>query len=105
MVREALARAGVDGAEVGYVLGNVIHTEPRDMAMAGGRPCVLDAEARRTRRHWTVNRLCGSGLQAIVSAAQSILLGDADIAAGRRAESMSRAPHDPGHALGRADGR
>lgn len=72
------------------VLGNVIPTEPRDAyiarvaAMEGGIPAEVPA--------MTVNRLCGSGLQAIVSAAQSILLGDAETAVAGGAESMSRAP-------------
>jgi acetyl-CoA C-acetyltransferase len=92
VVREALARAGVDGAEVGHVVfGNVIHTEPKDMYMA--RVAALDAGVTQDAPALTVNRLCGSGLQAIVSAAQSILLGDADIAVGGGAESMSRAPY------------
>jgi acetyl-CoA C-acetyltransferase len=92
VVREAMARAGVDGAEVGHVVfGNVIHTEPKDMYMA--RVAALDAGVTQDAPALTVNRLCGSGLQAIVSAAQSILLGDADIAVGGGAESMSRAPY------------
>jgi acetyl-CoA C-acetyltransferase len=92
VVREALERAGVAGAEVGHVVfGNVIHTEPKDMYMA--RVAALDAGVTQDAPALTVNRLCGSGLQAIVSAAQSILLGDADIAVGGGAESMSRAPY------------
>jgi acetyl-CoA C-acetyltransferase len=89
-VREALARAGVAPDEVGHVVfGNVIHTEPRDMylsrvaAMNGGVPKEVPA--------MTLNRLCGSGLQAIVSASQVIALGDADVAVAGGAESMSRA--------------
>jgi acetyl-CoA C-acetyltransferase len=91
-VKEALARAKVAAAEVGScVFGNVIHSEAKDMYMArvaginGGLPITTPA--------LTVNRLCGSGLQAIVSAAQQILLGDADIAVAGGAESMSRAPY------------
>jgi acetyl-CoA C-acetyltransferase len=92
VVREALERAGVAGAEVGHVVfGNVIHTEPKDMYMA--RVAALDAGVTQDAPALTVNRLCGSGLQAIVSAAQSILLGDTDIAVGGGAESMSRAPY------------
>src|SRR5580658_4818008 len=92
VVREALARAGVDGAEVGHVVfGNVIHTEPKDMYLA--RVAALGAGVTQDAPALTVNRLCGSGLQAIVSAAQRILLGDADIAVGGGAESMSRAPY------------
>jgi acetyl-CoA C-acetyltransferase len=92
VAREALARAQVDGAEVGHVVfGNVIHTEPRDMYLA--RVAALDAGISHDAPALTVNRLCGSGLQAIVSASQSILLGDADIAVAGGAESMSRAPY------------
>jgi acetyl-CoA C-acetyltransferase len=92
VVREALARAGVVGAEVGHVVfGNVIHTEPKDMYMA--RVAAMGAGVTQDAPALTVNRLCGSGLQAIVSAAQGILLGDADIAVAGGAESMSRAPY------------
>jgi len=92
VVREAIARAKVDPDAIGQcVFGNVIHTEPKDMYMArvagvqGGLPVTSGA--------LTLNRLCGSGLQAIVSAAQYILLGDTDAAIGAGAESMSRAPY------------
>jgi acetyl-CoA C-acetyltransferase len=92
VVKEALARAKVDGAEVGHVVfGNVIHTEPRDMYLA--RVAALDGGVKEHTPCLTLNRLCGSGLQAIVSAAQTIMLGDADIAIGAGAESMSRAPY------------
>jgi acetyl-CoA C-acetyltransferase len=92
VVKEALARARVDGAEVGHVVfGNVIHTEPRDMYL--GRVAALDGGVGEKTPCLTLNRLCGSGLQAIVSAAQTIMLGDADIAIGAGAESMSRAPY------------
>jgi acetyl-CoA C-acetyltransferase len=91
-VREALARAHVEGGEVGHVIfGNVIHTEPRDMYLA--RVAALDGGVRDHVPCLTLNRLCGSGLQAIVSASQSILLGDCDIAVAGGAESMSRAPY------------
>ena len=91
-IREAVARAKIDPASVGHVvMGSVIHGEARDMyvsrvaAVEGGipvgTPCL------------TVNRLCGSGLQAIVSASQHILLGDVDVAIGGGAESMSRAAY------------
>ncbi|MGA8262528.1 MAG: acetyl-CoA C-acyltransferase family protein [Arenicellales bacterium] len=92
VVREVVARSGVDPADFGHcVFGNVIHSEPRDMyisryaAIEGGLPKEVPA--------LTVNRLCGSGLQAVVSAAQSILLEDCDIAVAGGAESMSNAPH------------
>ena len=92
VVREALSRASVSGDEVGHVVfGNVIHTEPKDMYLA--RVAALNGGVAQHAPALTVNRLCGSGLQAIVSAAQSVLLGDADIAIGGGAESMSRAPY------------
>jgi acetyl-CoA C-acetyltransferase len=92
VVREAVRRSGVDPADFGHsVFGNVIHTELRDMylsrvaAINGGLPATVPA--------LTVNRLCGSGLQAIVSAAQAIMLGDAEVAVAGGAESMSRVPY------------
>jgi acetyl-CoA C-acetyltransferase len=88
-ITEALSRAKVAPDEVGHVVfGNVIHTESKDMylsrvaAMNGGIPKEVPA--------MTLNRLCGSGLQAIISAAQIVALGDADIAIAGGAESMSR---------------
>lgn len=92
VVREVLSRAQVSGDEVGHVVfGNVVHTEAKDMYLA--RVAALNGGVAQHVPALTVNRLCGSGLQAIVSAAQSILLGDADIAIGGGAESMSRAPY------------
>ena len=92
VVREALSRAGVAGDEVGQVVfGNVIHTEPKDMYLA--RVAAMNAGVAQETPALTLNRLCGSGLQAIVSAAQTIMLGDTDIAVGGGAESMSRAPY------------
>jgi len=92
VIREALARAKVEGADVGHVVvGNVVHTEPRDMYLS--RVAALDGGVAQHTPCLTVNRLCGSGLQAIVSAAQTIMLGDADIAIGAGAENMSRAPY------------
>jgi acetyl-CoA C-acetyltransferase len=89
VVTEAVDRAGVAPADVGHaVFGNVIHTETRDMYLArvaainGGLPVQTPA--------FTLNRLCGSGLQAIVSASQAIRLGDCDVAVAGGAESMSR---------------
>ncbi|OYD60235.1 UNVERIFIED_ORG: acetyl-CoA acetyltransferase /3-ketoacyl-CoA thiolase [Burkholderia sp. CF145] len=92
VVREVLLRATVSGEDVGHVVfGNVIHTEPKDMYLA--RVAAIDGGVAHHTPALTVNRLCGSGLQAIVSAAQSILLGDADVAIGGGAEIMSRAPY------------
>lgn len=92
VIKEALARAGVGGDEVGHVaVGHVINTEPRDMYLS--RVAAMNAGIAKETPAFNVNRLCGSGLQAIVSAAQTVLLGDADIAIGAGAESMSRAPY------------
>ena len=92
VVREALVRAAVAGEEVDHVVfGNVIHTEAKDMYFA--RVAALGAGVSQDAPALTLNRLCGSGLQAIVSAAQAILLGDAEIAIGAGAESMSRAAY------------
>jgi len=92
VVRESLARAQVSGDDVGHVVfGHVVNTEPRDMYLS--RVAALDGGCAQGTPAFNVNRLCGSGLQAIVSAAQSILLGDAKIAIGAGAESMSRAPY------------
>src|SRR6202789_3991494 len=92
VVREVLSRASVSGDDVGHVVfGNVIQTEPKDMYLA--RVAALNGGVAQHAPALTVNRLCGSGLQAIVSAAQSVLLGDADIAIGGGAENMSRAPY------------
>ena len=92
VVREVLARAGVDGNDVGHVaFGHVINTEPTDMYLS--RVAAVNGGVSKETPAFNVNRLCGSGLQAIVSAAQTILLGDADIAIGGGAESMSRAPY------------
>lgn len=92
VVREALSRAQVAGEEVGHVVfGNVIHTEAKDMYLA--RVAAVNAGVSYNSPALTLNRLCGSGLQAIVSAAQGILLGDTDIAVGGGAESMSRASY------------
>jgi len=91
-IKEALARGKVDPASVGHVvMGSVIHGEARDMYLS--RVAALDAGLPVGTPCLTVNRLCGSGLQAIVSAAQHILLGDVDLAVGGGAESMSRAAY------------
>jgi acetyl-CoA C-acetyltransferase len=87
---EAIRRAGVDAAEIGHVVfGNVVHTEARDMYVS--RVAAMDAGIPKETPALTVNRLCGSGLQAIISAAQAIMLGDCDAALAGGAESMSRA--------------
>ncbi|CAB3774816.1 beta-ketothiolase BktB [Paraburkholderia humisilvae] len=92
VVREVLSRGEVQGGNVGHVVfGNVIATEPKDLYLA--RVAAIDAGVSAATPAMTVNRLCGSGLQAIVSAAQTILLGDAEIAIGGGAENMSRAPY------------
>lgn len=92
VVREVLARTGVEGKEVGHVVfGNVIATEPKDLYLS--RVAAINAGIPDSTPAFNVNRLCGSGLQAIVSAAQTILLGDAEVAIGGGAENMSRAPY------------
>src|SRR5271166_1512660 len=92
VTREALARAGIAPAEIGHVaFGQVIHTEPADAYIS--RVCAVNAGIPVEVPAITVNRLCGSGLQAIVTAAQYILLGDADITVAGGVEVMSRAPY------------
>ena len=91
-VGAALRRSGVDPAEVGHVvMGNVVPTEPDDAYLS--RIAAIDSGIPQETPAFNVNRLCGSGLQAIISAAQSIQLGDTDIAIGGGAESMSRGPY------------
>jgi acetyl-CoA C-acetyltransferase len=91
-IREAIARAKVDPASVGHVvMGSVIHGEARDMYLS--RVAAIEAGVPPGTPCLTVNRLCGSGLQALVSASQHILLGDCDIAVAGGAESMSRAAY------------
>ena len=92
VVREALKRANTDGQDVGHVVfGHVVNTEPKDMYLS--RVAAINGGCAQGTPAFNVNRLCGSGLQAIVSASQSILLGDCDIAIGGGAECMSRAPY------------
>lgn len=92
VVREATSRAGVGGEDVHHVVfGNVIHTEPRDMYLA--RVAAIEGGLAHSVPALTLNRLCGSGLQAVVSAAQAIVLGEADVAVAGGAEVMSRAPY------------
>jgi len=89
VVKEAVARAKVAPSDVGHVVfGNVIHTEPKDMYLS--RVATINGGLPQETPALTLNRLCGSGLQAIVSAAQTIKLGDTDVAIGGGAESMSR---------------
>ncbi len=91
-VAEALRRAGLPAEQVGHVVfGSVIPTEPRDAYLA--RVAAMEGGVPKEVPAFTVNRLCGSGAQAIVSAAQAILLGDCDVAVAGGAESMSRSPH------------
>ncbi|WP_019170327.1 beta-ketothiolase BktB [Pseudaminobacter salicylatoxidans] len=89
VLQAAVSRAGIEPARVGHVVfGNVIHGEPRDAYLA--RVAALEGGLGHGVPCLTLNRLCGSGLQAIVSAAQSIMLGDTDCAVAGGAESMSR---------------
>src|SRR4029453_4269903 len=89
VVKEAGSRAKVDPNDIGQlVFGNVIHTEPKDMYLS--RVACLNGGLPQDTGALTLNRLCGSGMQAIVSASQYILLGDVDAAIGGGAESMSR---------------
>lgn len=92
VVRAVLDRAGVAAADIDHVVfGQVINTEPKDMYLS--RVAALNAGIPEQAVAMNVNRLCGSGLQAILSAAQSIKLGDARVAVAGGAESMSRAPY------------
>jgi len=92
VAREAMIRAGVDPAQIGHVVfGNVINTEPRDMYLS--RVAARQAGVPDEVPAMNVNRLCGSGVQAIVSAAQTLMLGDADFALAGGAENMSRSPY------------
>ena len=92
VVREALARASTEGKDVGHVVfGHVVNTEPKDMYLS--RVAAINGGCAETTPAFNVNRLCGSGLQAIISASQAIALGDCDIAIGGGAENMSRGPY------------
>jgi acetyl-CoA C-acetyltransferase len=91
-IKAALARAGVEAGQIGtVVMGHVINTEPRDMYLS--RVAAMQAGIPETTPAMNVNRLCGSGAQAIVSAVQALQLGDATIAIAGGAECMSRAPY------------
>ncbi len=88
-VREAVARAKVDPKDIGhFALGSVIHSEPRDMYIS--RVACVNGGLPHETPAVTVNRLCGSGMQAIVTVSQNIILGDCDFGAAGGAESMSR---------------
>jgi acetyl-CoA C-acetyltransferase len=90
--KAALERSGVEGDRIGHVVfGHVINTEPRDMYLS--RVAAMQAGIPDTTPAMNVNRLCGSGAQAIVSASQSLMLGDADFAVAGGAENMSRSPY------------
>ncbi|SHI70269.1 acetyl-CoA C-acetyltransferase [Palleronia salina] len=92
VARAAMERAGVEGGQVGHVVfGHVINTEPRDMYLS--RAAAIEAGIPDTTPAMNVNRLCGSGAQAIVSAIQNLALGDCDVALAGGAESMSRSPY------------
>ncbi|WP_300011596.1 acetyl-CoA C-acyltransferase family protein [uncultured Roseobacter sp.] len=89
--KAALERSGVDGAQIGHVaFGHVINTEPRDMYLS--RVAAMQAGVPDTVPAMNVNRLCGSGVQAIVSVVQSLMLGDAEFGLAGGAENMSRSP-------------
>jgi len=89
--KAALERAGVEGGQIGHVVfGHIINTEPRDMYLS--RVAAMQAGTPETVPAMNVNRLCGSGVQAIISATQSLMLRDADFALAGGAECMSRAP-------------
>jgi acetyl-CoA C-acetyltransferase len=88
----ALERSGVEGGQIGHVVfGHVINTEPRDMYLS--RVAAMNAGVPESTPAMNVNRLCGSGAQAIVSAIQSLALGDAEFALAGGAEAMSRSPY------------
>jgi len=92
VTRAAIERAGMNAGQIGHVvMGSVIPTEPRDAYLA--RVAAMNAGIPKETPAFNVNRLCGSGLQAIVSAAQCLLLGDTDVALAAGAESMSRGPY------------
>ncbi|MDR0277469.1 MAG: acetyl-CoA C-acyltransferase family protein [Paucimonas sp.] len=92
VTRAALERSGVAPEQIGHVvMGNVIPTEARDAYL--GRVAAMNAGIPKETPAFNVNRLCGSGLQAIVSAAQTLQLGDAEAVLAAGAEAMSRGPY------------
>lgn len=91
-VKAALLSSQVDPERIGHVvMGNVIPTEPQDAYLA--RVAAINAGIPKETPAYNVNRLCGSGLQAIISAAHTLMLGDAEFAIGAGAEAMSRGPY------------
>jgi acetyl-CoA C-acetyltransferase len=91
-IKAALARSGAPVDQIGHVtMGTVIPTEARDAYL--GRVAAVNAGIPKETPAFNVNRLCGSGLQAIISSAQAILLGDCELAVGAGAEAMSRGPY------------
>ncbi|MEI4234065.1 acetyl-CoA C-acyltransferase family protein [Roseovarius sp. D22-M7] len=91
VAKEAMKRSGVEGGQIGHVVyGHVINTEPRDMYVS--RVSAIEAGIPDTAPAMNVNRLCGSGAQAIVSIVQSLMLGDADFGLAGGVENMSRSP-------------
>lgn len=92
VAREAIARAGISANEVDQtIFGNVIHTAPEDMYVS--RVVAIRAGVPETSPALTLNRLCGSGLQAVVTGAEQIALGKANVVLAGGTESMSRAGH------------
>jgi acetyl-CoA C-acetyltransferase len=92
VAKEAIARAGMAPGDIGQsVFGNVVHTEPRDMYLS--RVAALSAGVPVSAPALTLNRLCGSGLQAVITAAEQIMLGQAEVVLAGGAESMSRTGH------------
>ncbi|MEM6276199.1 MAG: beta-ketothiolase BktB [Pseudomonadota bacterium] len=90
-LKAAMARAGVEAAQIGTVaMGHVINTEPRDMYLS--RVAAMEAGLPETVPAMNVNRLCGSGLQAVVSVVQALSMGDAEFGLAGGAENMSRSP-------------
>ena len=91
VAKAAMERGGVEGGQVGHVaFGHVINTEPKDMYVS--RVAAMDAGIPETTPAMNVNRLCSSGVQAIVSVMQSLMLGDADFGLAGGSENMSRSP-------------
>lgn len=91
VAKAAMERSGVEPGQIGNVVyGTVINTEPRDMYLS--RVAMIEAGIPDTTPAMNVNRLCGSGAQAIVSVVQALSMGDADFGLAGGAENMSRSP-------------